>query len=313
MKKMKRFIIVCLLTGLLLMLAVPVLAAEETDYDTLFARASVNTIYDLLKAFFSAPAEFTEALAYQDKDTQQWVINTLADASAEEQIRAIWCALLLIGTDEGLTQSEQNTQNALRYAIGYRVYSLPAEYKSGDALVALLEESMTGDAARLEGISYELGEAIKGDAAGFVRALASQKEKVWQRVLGLMHNHCNWTMGNVLTDILNGIDKEALTAEEVATVDALLEELKDTPGPVKTVDPDPKELAAYLAKKAPQDQVTEPTVPKETTPAPTQPVPTEPAQEQEEASGISGWWLLLVPVGAGVGFLLGKGRKRKPE
>ena len=313
MKKMKRFIIVCLLTGLLLMLAVPVLAAEETDYDTLFARASVNTIYDLLKAFFSAPAEFTEALAYQDKDTQQWVINTLADASAEEQIRAIWCALLLIGTDEGLTQAEQNTQNALRYAIGYRVYSLPAEYKSGDALVALLEESMTGDAARLEGISYELGEAIKGDAAEFVRALASQKEKVWQRVLGLMHNHCNWTMGNVLTDILNGIDKEALTAEEVATVDALLEELKDTPGPVKTVDPDPKELAAYLAKKAPQDQVTEPTVPKETTPAPTQPVPTEPAQEQEEASGISGWWLLLVPVGAGVGFLLGKGRKRKPE
>ena len=311
MKKMNRFLAVCLLAGLLLMLAVPVFAAEEADYGTVFARASTNSIYDLLEAFFSAPVEFMEALAYQDKDTQQSVIKTLADASTEEQIRAIWCALGLIGTEEDLPQSEKNTHNALRYGIGYRVYSLPSAYKSGDALDALLKESMTGHAARLEGISSELGEAIKGDAVGFVRALTAQKEEIQARVLGLMPYHCYWTMGNVLIDILNGIDKETLTAEEAAVVDALLEKLKDTPEPVKAVDPDPQELAAYLAKKAPQAQVTEPTLPKETVPAPTQPVPTEPVQEPEVATGISGWWLLLVPVGIGAGYLLGKGRKKE--
>ena len=77
------------------------------------------------------------------------------------------------------------------------------------------------------------------------------------------------------------------------------------------MDPDPQELAAYLAKKTPQAQGTEPTLPKETVPAPTQPVPTEPVQEPEVASGISGWWLLLVPVGIGAGYLLGKGRKKE--
>jgi len=311
MKKLNRIFAVCLLTGLLLVLAVPVFAAEEADYDTVFARASANSIYDLLEAFFSAPVEFTEALAYQDKDTQQRVINTLADASTEEQIRAIWCALLLIGTDEELTQSEQNTQNALRYAIGYRVYSLPSAYKNGDALVALLKESMTGDAARLEGISYEIGEAIKGDAVDFVRALTAQEEKVRERVLGLMPYHCNWTMGNVLIDILNGIDKETLTAEEAAMVDALLEKLKDTPEPVKAVDPDPQEVAAYLAKKDQQSAEMEPTAPKETVPAPTQPAPTEPAEEAVSESGISGWWLLLAPVCAGLGFYLGKRSKKE--
>ena len=46
MKKMNRFLAVCLLAGLLLMLAVPVFAAEEADYGTVFARASTNSIYD---------------------------------------------------------------------------------------------------------------------------------------------------------------------------------------------------------------------------------------------------------------------------
>lgn len=311
MRKMNRLFAVCLLAGLLLVLTVPVFAAEGTDYDALFAKAAEDGEDPLIDAMVADPVTFLEALSFQNQEIQQTVINVMAEGASISEWTVIRYLISWAVEGRELAKSEESVIAALRYAINYADYRFLRAYKSGYELKALMEESLTADGWRSEALSNEFAEAIKGDAAGFVRTLVAQEEKVRERVLGLMPYHCYWEMGNVLIDILNGIDKGVLTAEEAATVDALLEKLKDTPEPAKAVDPDPQELAAYLAKKAPQTQVTVPTVPKETAPAPTQPTLTAPVQEPEAASGISGWWLVLVPLGVAAGYLAGAGRKKK--
>ncbi len=312
MRLWKKSIAVCLLLGLLMVLAVPAFATEKTDYDGLFAYASEGGKKQLMDALVEDPVAFLEALAFQPQDVQHVVIYTVAREASIEEWTVVRYLISWATDGRELTQSEKNLVAALRYAIDYADYSFLRAYKSGDALDALLKESMTGHAARLEGISCELGEAIKGDAVGFVRALASQEEKVRERVLALMPYHCSWTMGNVLIDILNGIDQETLTAQEAATVDALLEQLAETPVPVVAVDPVPSELAMYLSKREPaQPEPTQEPEPTQTeaTQAPTE----EPSAGKTEPAekGISLWWLVLIPIGTIAGFLIGKAGKIK--
>lgn len=307
---MRKSLAVILILGLLVALAVPAFAAEGTDYDALFAEAAEDGEDPLIDALIDDPAAFLEALAFQSKEVQHTVIYTMADGAGIDEWTVLRYLINWATEDRELTESETNTIAALRYAINYEDYAFLRAYKSGEELDALMKESLTSDGWYSEWLSNVWAEAIKGDAIGFVRTFAAQEEKVQQRVLGQMPYHCTWTLGNVLIDILKALKTAELTDAEAAAVDALLAELAETPAPVVAVDPDPKELAAYLAKRgsAQQEpsQEPEPTQP-ETTRAPTEsPAPTEPTQE-----GISAGWLVLVPVGFAAGFLAGRMKKKK--
>lgn len=303
---MRRIVAVILFMGLLFSIAVPAFAAEETDYDVLFDGADESGREPLMDALVEDPAAFLEALAFQKQETQHIVIYTMAREASIDEWPVVRYLIAWATDGRELTKSEKNTVDALRYAIDYADYSFQRAYKSGEELDAILKDAIKADGWYAEQLSSEYAEAIKGDVKGFLSCLAAQEEAVQQSVVSLMSIHCYWTMGNVLQDILNGVDKAALTDAEAKAVDALLAELNETPAPVVAVDPDSEELAAYLAKRQPAQP--EPTQP-EMTQAPTEaPVPTGPKPSQE---GISGWWLVLVPLGVAVGYVAGAGRKKK--
>lgn len=308
MKMMKRCLVFCLLVGLLLMLAMPAYAAEKMDYGALFAGVEEKGWKPLNDALVEDPVAFLEALAFQSKDVQQLVINTMTyDSPVDRQV----LLFLIDWAKEGreLTESEKSMLAAFRYAIEYRYHSFQRAYKTGDELVKIMQEAPQSDGYYSEHLGGEYAEAIKGDTIGFVRALAAQDAEVKRCVPRLLMIEALWEMGNVLTDLLNGIDRTILTEDESAVVDDLLEiGLKETKAPVMAVGPDPDELAAYLKRKEHAVENPQVTVPVTTQPQATEP---DPGKEPVSESGISGWWLLLAPVCAGLGFYLGKRSKKE--